>query len=164
MRPSTGRGPLAALGFAAIAALAPLIGAGCGPEPKEEQRKIVVKARGDEEAYDAMQGVLVQRFENIDPEMTSRERGEVVTTWRRQDEPTRLVRVRARGRVHPGPADGERVVEIQVERQLSSAKTDFGELDRQRPVWTGGADTADTTLEREILTSIKSRLVGKVNR
>jgi hypothetical protein len=144
------------------ALLLALVLPGCAGEPREEQRKIVVKARGAEEAYDALSATLVQRYDNVDPEETSRERGEVVTSWRRTDEPNRLVRTRARGKVRKGAADDERVVEVQVERQLSSAKTDMGELDRERPQWTGGADTADVTLEREILLAVRQRLSGKI--
>ena len=146
----------------ALAALSPLAGCTTGP-PCEDQRKIVVKARGPEEAYDALSAALVQRFDNIDPEQTSRERGQIVTSWRRTDEPNRLVRTRARGTVHKGE-DGEQVVEVQVERQLSSSKTDMGELDRERPTWLGGSDTADVTIEREILLAVRQRLSGKVGK
>jgi len=152
--------PIALL--AALAALSATGPVGCQSAPVEEQRKMVVHARGDAEAYDALSAVLVQRFENIDPEATSRERGEVVTTWRKTEEPQRLVRVRARGWVRPAEEKDRRTVEVQVERQFSSAKTDFGELERQRPTWVGGGDTADVTLEREILLAVRQRLSGPI--
>lgn len=163
MRAKTGTVTRISKALLALLALAPAaaLSSGCPAQQREDQRQIVVKARGQGEAYDALQAVLVQRYDNVDPEGTDRSRGEVVTAWRRTDEPNRLVRTRARGKVLPGPEDGERTVEVQVERQLSSAKTDTGDLDRQRPAWVGGADTADVTQEREILLAVRERLSGK---
>lgn len=148
---------------AIVLGLALGLAAGCTEEVREdEHRQLILKVRGTDEAYDALSNALMQRFESIDPEFTNKKEGKVTTVWRQAEEPNRLTRKRALGSV-TGPADGgEAVVTVKVERQVSTKKTGYGELDRQKPAWVGGEDTSDATLEKEILLAVEKRMGGKV--
>lgn len=150
-------------GAALLVVLALGLGAGCSAEPRDEHRQLLVKSRGQEEAFDALTQAIMQRFESTDPEMTSREKGVVATVWRVAEEPNRMVRRRARGTVTRAGGDRDyATVEVAVDRQVSTRKTEFGEIDRQKPNWIGGTDVADSTLELEILRAVKERMKGEV--
>lgn len=130
------------------------------PEPRPESephRMTFVASRGPIEAYDATIQVLAQNFPNMDPGGTDRDGLVALTEWVQSEEPERLARVRARA-VIDGPPGGNARVQLFVERQFSTKKTEYGDLDKSKPLWVSGVNITDSTLENKLMGDIRARL------
>ena len=134
---------------------------GCAATELEEDSHsatLLPRARSVEDAFDATAKALTDRFEALSPEGTSREHGLLLTAWRQHGEPGRLVRSRAKC-VIDWVFKGARL-SILVQQETSTVKTDHGELDREAPVWTGGAFLVDRELQAEIARAVSTDLAG----
>ncbi|MDF1663293.1 MAG: hypothetical protein P1V97_16090 [Planctomycetota bacterium] len=137
-----------------------LLALGCTPETipeSEPHRMTFVASRGPIEAYDATIQVLAQNFPNMDPGGTDRDGLVALTEWVQSEEPERLARVRARA-IIDGPAGGSARVQLFVERQFSTTKTEYGDLNKSKPVWVSGVNITDSTLENKLMGDIRARL------
>lgn len=132
------------------------------PELQDQQRMVRIQARDQSEAFDAIIQSMTQRFKSLNTEETDRRKGFALSNWQRVDELDRLVRRRVRVVLRWDRASKMGLVEVNVERQFSTVKTRYGELDQKNPVWKGGNLISDPNLERELLTEIRERVSGEV--
>jgi hypothetical protein len=131
--------------------------AGCTAVPHEAQRQVQVKAASPEEGFDAVSETFLSRWDGMAE--ADRAGGTLLTTWLSADGPDRLERRRARGVVQWRGEDEGALIEVAVELETSTHKTDFGELDTASPRWVAG--TADHALEAELLGEIERRLAPR---
>lgn len=132
------------------------------PELQDQQRMARIEARDQSEAFDAIIQSMTQRFKSLNSEETDRRKGFALSNWQRVDELDRLSRRRVRVVLRWDRATKTGLIEVNVERQFSTVKTRYGELDEKNAVWEGANLISDPNLERELLTEIRGRVSGEV--